>query len=95
MKKIYDSTESLIDLVNNILDLSKIEAGRMEKIISPVNISELTRKCKEDFMGIYTEKNIQLLLTDRASIHILSTDESKVRMILINLLSNAYKFTAA
>jgi signal transduction histidine kinase len=75
MKKIYDSTESLIDLVNNILDLSKIEAGRMEKVITPVDIHALVVKCKGDFEGIYSEKNIQLLLTDNAPTSILPTDE--------------------
>lgn len=94
MKKIYESTSSLIDLVNNILDISKIEAGRMEITLSDIHPDDVIKKCMDDFQSIYQEKNITLRLTNllRSDI-ILHTDEGKLRLILTNLLSNAYKFT--
>lgn len=93
MKKIYDSTDSLINMVNNILDISKIEAGRMEILIWRVDIQNIIKQCVSDFEAMYEEKNIWLFLTDISSTHIISTDEEKFRLIMTNLLSNACKFT--
>jgi signal transduction histidine kinase len=93
MQKIYDSTESLIDLVNNILDISKIEAGRFEIVFTDVDIGVVVAKCRENFSTLYKEKNIELTLSDTSEKRILSTDASKLALICNNLLSNAYKFT--
>ncbi len=95
MKKIYDSTESLISMVNNILDISKIEAWRMRLNISSVNIHELIGKCINDFESMYTEKGIVLNLEDISSLEMIDTDDEKFRLIMNNLLSNACKFTLA
>lgn len=95
MKKIFDSTEWLIDLVNNILDISKIEAGRMELNITKVSLSSVFSGVYESFIGMYEEKWITLNLTNTLSFDILQTDEAKFRLVLTNLLSNAYKFTPA
>lgn len=95
MNKIYDNTESLIELVNNILDISKIEAWRMEKIVKKVDPHALLKKCVDNFTNMYEEKKIGLYLTDEVRVNIMETDESKVYLVLTNLLSNAYKFTPA
>lgn len=93
MQKIYDNTESLIELVNNILDISKIEAGRFEIIRNNFRISESIKKCIDNFETLYTEKGISLILTNTYTEDIIYTDESKFILICNNLLSNAYKFT--
>lgn len=93
MQKIYDSTESLIELVNNILDISKIEAGKFEILLAEANIRELIRRVFENFETIYREKWIELTLSDTSGIEMLTTDASKFSLICTNLLSNAYKFT--
>jgi signal transduction histidine kinase len=93
MKKIFQSTESLIELVNNILDISKIEAGRIEIILADVNVHSAITKCVDDFQDMFAEKKVALLLTDSIDFDIIKTDESKFRLVLSNLLSNAYKFT--
>lgn len=95
MKKIYDSTESLINMVNNILDISKIEAWRMRLSISTVDIHELISKCINDFDSMYDEKHIALTLEDTSSLGMIDTDDEKFRLIMNNLLSNACKFTLA
>lgn len=93
MKKIYDSTESLINMVNNILDISKIEAWRMKLNISTINIHNLIEKCINDFESMFSEKNIALTLNDTSTLQMIDTDDEKFRLIMNNLLSNACKFT--
>jgi two-component system cell cycle sensor histidine kinase PleC len=56
MQKIYNNTEALIELVNNILDISKIEAGRFEIVKKPVIINETISRICENFENLYREK---------------------------------------
>ncbi|MBP9812733.1 hypothetical protein KBC86_05085, partial [Candidatus Gracilibacteria bacterium] len=93
MKKIFESTEGLIELVNNILDISKIEAGRMEVKIGKVVIRDVVHTSLEGFYKICEEKGIVIELEDNLQVEEMNTDEQKFRLILTNLLSNAYKFT--
>lgn len=95
MQKIFNNTESLIELVNNILDISKIEAGRFEILWEEVNIKDIIEKCVENFENLYREKGIALILTDSSKIDTITTDQSKFILVCNNLLSNAYKFTEA
>ena len=94
MKKIYDNTESLINMVNNILDIAKIEAWRMEVNLTEINIKSTIEKSINDFESMFHEKNIGLSLTDTLSLSTISTDEDKFHVIMNNLLSNACKFTS-
>lgn len=93
MKKIFDSTEWLIDLVNNILDISKIEAGRMEIHTAQMPILDTIQSTMENFTSLCKEKGILLDLTQNIISDTMSTDISKFQLVLTNLLSNAYKFT--
>lgn len=95
MKKIYDNTESLIEFVNNLLDISKIEAGKMDIKFESIDPVSVIKDCIDDFSDIYHEKNIGIHLTDESSQDIIKTDKSKLYLILSNLLSNAYKFTSS
>jgi two-component system, chemotaxis family, sensor kinase CheA len=93
MQKIYNNTDSLIELVNNILDISKIEAGRFEIIKKEIPIIDTIGKCVDNFRTLYAEKGIALVLTNNTTLSTLYTDESKYTLICNNILSNAYKFT--
>lgn len=93
MKKIFESTEWLIDLVNNILDISKIEAWRMEIHKSQIALDEVINSSMESFLKICEEKWVSLQFINSLTENIIESDESKFRLILTNLLSNAYKFT--
>lgn len=93
MKKIFESTEWLIELVNNILDISKIEAWRMEIKMSKIVLRDVLHSTLEGFYKICEEKGIAIHLEDTVNINEIETDEQKFRLILTNLLSNAYKFT--
>jgi signal transduction histidine kinase/DNA-binding response OmpR family regulator len=91
---IYNSGQHLLGLINDVLDLSKIEAGKMELAIEDgVNLSDLVQSVMATVAGLVKDKPIQLhrqIPQDLPSLH---ADPMKVRQILLNLLSNAAKFT--
>jgi signal transduction histidine kinase len=85
----------LLELINDVLDLAKIEAGHMELIVSDVAIPELLRSAVSMHSERADRAGITLgLTTDPAEITI-AADERRVRQIVFNLLSNAVKFTPA
>ncbi len=93
---IKESGDMLLSLLNNILDLSKIEAGRVEIDLTELNIIELVDSLEAQFAPQVSKKNLQWSLNyvgDLDSPWIV-TDNLRVRQVLTNLLSNAIKFTA-
>ncbi len=93
---ISSSCDHLLNLVNNILDLSKIDAGRMELTISEFDVSALAYEVTALFQNACEEKRIGLrtIGPDANSSVFVRGDEGKLRQVLINLLGNAVKFTA-
>lgn len=88
--------QNLLALLNDILDLSKIEAGKMLLEKAPFDPRELARQCALSFSRQCAEKGIELREHYDASLPAqLVGDQLRVRQILINLLSNAVKFTPA
>ncbi len=86
--------DSLLDLINDILDLSKVEAGRMELDKAPFSLSETLQKIM-DIMGMRArEKGLVLTLETASGVpdH-LQGDAKRLRQVLINLIGNAIKFT--
>ena len=85
---------NLITLINDILDLSKIEAGRLEIKPEPVNLLKLIEDIKQIFSVKIKNKNLQFLLEiDKRLPNILLIDQTRIRQILFNLVGNAIKFT--
>ena len=82
----------LLDLINDILDLSKIEAGRMDVAISEFNLKQCIGRVVETIEPIAKRKELSLLV-EAPEYLMLKTDEDKVAQILLNLLANAVKFT--
>ncbi len=93
---IRTSADALLSLLNDILDLSKIEAGKLELEDVPFLLSEVVESCIEMFAVKAEEKKIHLcaLIAPEVSLNV-SGDPTRLRQILVNLLSNAIKFTAA
>jgi len=88
------SAHALLSLVNDILDLSKIEADKLEFEAIPFNLQHLIEDVAELMSVKCAEKNIELLLRFRApNTHLTIGDPGRVRQILLNLISNAVKFT--
>jgi signal transduction histidine kinase/CheY-like chemotaxis protein len=90
---IYNSGQHLLSLINDILDLSKVEAGKMELSFSEVNIPDLVNSVLTTAIGLVKDKSIKLLQNIPADIPIMWADSTRVRQVLLNLISNASKFT--
>jgi signal transduction histidine kinase len=88
------SVNDLTGLLNDILDLSKLEAGRMELHLSPVAVRDLVRETLVLFASLAADKGVTLQARIGADVpEVLETDGARLRQILSNFLSNAVKFT--
>jgi HAMP domain-containing protein/signal transduction histidine kinase/ActR/RegA family two-component response regulator len=93
-KTIAAAGTDLLQLINQILDLSKIEAGRMEIEKRPVSITELRAYVERHFRSIAQQKGVEFSTRSAADVpETVSTDSQRVEQILKNLLANAFKFT--
>jgi signal transduction histidine kinase len=90
---VYKSSTHLLSLINDILDLSKVEAGRMELESSAVNIHSLLNNCLIMFKEKAMKHGVRLLPSIENVPDIIVADERKLKQIVYNLLANAMKFT--
>ncbi|MCX6626608.1 MAG: ATP-binding protein [Candidatus Solibacter sp.] len=91
---IYRSGEHLLGLINKVLDVAKIESGRMRVDAAPCDLRRLAREIAEMTQGSARAKNLQLLVEECPGFtRFVRTDASKVREILINLIANAVEYT--
>jgi PAS domain S-box-containing protein len=96
VKAIKKSSESLLFILNDILDLSKIEAGKMELKLAPKDIQEVLEKLKALFAQQAISKDISLHFHIGKNIpKVLMLDETRLLQVLSNLTSNALKFTSS
>ncbi len=94
LNSIQTAGKSLLTLINDILDLSKIEAGRLEIQYEPVHPQIIFTELEQIFSLKIAEKNIKLLMDiDNALPPALFLDETRLRQVLLNLIGNAIKFT--
>lgn len=93
-KNIYNSGADLLELINEILDLSKVESGRMELDIAEFPVSELNSEIRSMFSEVAKNKSIDFIIRDNEKeLKTIHTDKQRLEQILRNLLSNAFKFT--
>jgi signal transduction histidine kinase len=92
--KISNNAKTLIELVNNMLDLSKLESGKLEFLVSNNHLDELVEKSIDEIRLLYSDKGVELRYVGAPKATI-KTDAEKFTRIMLNLLSNAYKFTPA
>ncbi len=94
IESIQTAGESLLKLINDILDLSKIEASKLELSYAPTNLRTLINEVEQIFSQQTLQKNIQFLTDIDPELPIaLLLDEIRLRQVLINLVGNAVKFT--
>ncbi len=93
LKKIEGAGRHLLGLINDILDLSKVEAGKMDVFIEDIDIASLFDEVKSIITPLVAKNGntLELRLADR--IGSMNTDRTKVKQCLLNVLSNASKFT--
>jgi HAMP domain-containing protein/signal transduction histidine kinase/CheY-like chemotaxis protein len=91
---IHAAGNDLLALINDILDLSKVEAGKMELDLGPVALADVCEDVERGFRPVAEEKGLQFTIAvDDALPPSIVTDEQRLQQVLRNLLSNAFKFT--
>ena len=93
--KIQGAGKHLLNLINDILDLSKIESGKMELCLETVNILQLIQEITDTIRPICEKNHNQLIVTCEDEVEFMWGDLTKIRQSLLNLLSNASKFTSS
>ncbi|MFG1410950.1 response regulator [Xanthobacter sp. VTT E-85241] len=93
---IHDSGANLLRLINEILDLSKVEAGKMELVREPLRVADFARRMERNFRHMADEKGLAFTIDVAPDVPpVIVTDDGKLEQITNNLLGNAFKFTAS
>ncbi|QOY34272.1 response regulator [Anaerobacillus isosaccharinicus] len=93
-KAIHTSGKDLLNLINDILDLSKVESGKLEIYPEEVEVNDIKAFVHRQFSPIARNKGVDFeIVIDRDTSEVIVTDDQRLKQILKNLLSNAFKFT--
>ena len=87
------NTQRLADLVNDILDMEKIDSGRMEIVLKPLDLADLVRRSVEDNQSYAEQYNVEMMFEASAEQSMVKADETRMTQVLANLLFNAVKFS--
>jgi signal transduction histidine kinase/type II secretory pathway pseudopilin PulG len=90
---ILTSSKALLDLINDLLDLAKIEAGRMEIRSEPLSLSDLFEGLSNVLKPLSEQKHLTVVCTVGPDVPIIHSDPAKLQQVLYNFLSNAIKFS--
>ncbi|MFA5350953.1 MAG: PAS domain-containing sensor histidine kinase [Candidatus Omnitrophota bacterium] len=90
---VWESGKHLLSLINEVLDLSKVEAGKMELELTEFDLKELLKKSLMFISEKAMKQEITLLTDIEEGVGIIKADERKIKQVVFNLLSNAMKFT--
>lgn len=93
LKRIYGSGEHLLELIDDILDLSKVEAGKEQLKLAPISVTDVCQSCLKLVQERAFDKGLQLTSDIEPEAKICIADKRRLKQMLINLLSNAVKFT--
>jgi signal transduction histidine kinase len=90
---IDETSATLLSLINDILDVARIEAGRMDLHLETLRVEDVVRQVAEMVRPLALAKGLELVIDDTAALPNVTTDRDKLRRILLNLAGNAIKFT--
>ncbi len=90
---ISSNNELLLQLINDILDLSKIEAGTIDFNFTSVDVNELMNRLCRQMQAKNTSPDVQVVFTEKTEHCMINTDQSRLSQVIINLVTNALKFT--
>lgn len=95
VKHIEEGGSHLLSLINNILDLSKIEAGKINLQVETVIVEDVCHICIQKVKQMAIKKNVAILFASDDLMKMIRADERALKQILVNLVNNAVKFTPA
>ncbi|MEW6213968.1 MAG: response regulator [Nitrospirota bacterium] len=93
IRNIYSSGKHLLELINNVLDIAKIEAGRYEMVYETFSVGDVVGEVINIMKSLAEKKSINITVSIGEGISSITADRVKLKQILYNLLSNAIKFT--
>jgi signal transduction histidine kinase/DNA-binding response OmpR family regulator/putative methionine-R-sulfoxide reductase with GAF domain len=93
LQTVYESGQHLLSLINNILDIVKIEAGKMEISIEEVDLKPIITSVMSTAVALIRDKDIELQTSLPDDLPIIQSDSRRVRQVLLNLVGNSAKFT--
>jgi signal transduction histidine kinase len=93
LDKVTVAVERLLNLIENLLDISRIEAGRLEFDIQPVDLSEIAKELLEEFMPKAVAKKLKFSIAVPKNFPQTMTDREKIKEVASNLVDNAIKYT--
>ncbi|HWB54463.1 MAG TPA: ATP-binding protein, partial [Tepidisphaeraceae bacterium] len=95
VQNILSSGKNLLELINDLLDLAKIEAGRMEIRSEPLSLNDLFEGLTSVLKPLCEAKNVRIQTDIAGDVPVMKTDPAKLQQVLYNLLANAIKFSPA
>ena len=95
VKSVHNSSRHLLELINGILDFSRIEAGKFEMRPEKINLYDIVEECIESSLPLVRDKRVKLEKDVPVDLPPIYADRTRVKQVLLNLVSNAIKFTAA
>jgi two-component system chemotaxis sensor kinase CheA len=94
VENILKGSDSLIALVNDLLDLSRIDAGKMKLVYEACDIQSVVKDTFENFKALMGKKSIKFTLSETLDTkEVFLIDQAKLILVFNNLISNAYKYT--
>jgi signal transduction histidine kinase len=95
LEDILSSGNHLLSLINDVLDLSKVEAGQVELEVAPFSLREALERGVVMVRERATQEGVEVALADSPEVDVVDGDERRIRQVIFNLLANAVKFTPA
>jgi signal transduction histidine kinase len=95
LKNLRENNNRMIKLVNDLLDVSRIEDGRMKINPQNINLEEITRLVIDDFSNLAKANNVKIILNVNGSIALVKADPERIRSVVQNLVDNAIKYSVA
>jgi PAS domain S-box-containing protein len=93
VEAIHISGKHLLNIINEILDLAKIEAGQMQLSLKPTNLTDVLHEVVRNTQILVKDKPVSLLIEEATPIGMVNGDKIRLNQIMLNLISNAVKFT--
>lgn len=95
LKRIADNGRHLLSLIDQILDLAKVEEGRSDVTLETVTLEDLVAQLHQEYCDRFRDQGVSLTTEVPPDLQPIHTDRERLRQILTNLLDNAFKFTSA